>query len=196
MIKGKFINSIVHKLLWLFFIGFTIVLMIWPVTPSVYDPLPIQSVYAIGHLSLFVIIFSLWVINLAILLFFIQGNPWERIALCLFFVLVFVQFWGFKVSPWGNSIDSDWLIGHVNNLNHIGKIPNTGQSALTYFDFPGLIFVDSALQNISGANLFLSVDIYLLLSGVIFTIMLFVAFFKNIKKFFFRCLRSCFGYSV
>jgi hypothetical protein len=131
---------------------------------------------------LFIILFSLWVLNLAILLFFIKGNAWERLSLSLVFVLVFVQFWGFKASPWGNSIDSGWLMGHVNYLNTTATIPNTGNSPLNYFDFPGLIFVGSAVQNMSGCNLFLSVSIYLLLSGVIFTTILFVTFLKILKN--------------
>jgi hypothetical protein len=182
MQKIKISNSTVHKILWLFFLGFTIIIILWPVTPSMYNPLPVQTIYAINSFPLFIVVFFIWVLNLACLLFFMQGNAGERLALCLGFMLVFVQFWGFKVSPWGNTIDSDWLIGHVNYLNHIATIPNTGQSVLRYFDFPGLIFVGSALKNIFGANLFLSVDIYLLLSGVIFTVIFFVTFLKILKN--------------
>ena len=118
-------NSILHKILWLFFLGLTIVVMLWPVTPSMYNPLPVQTIYTINRLPLFIGLFIIWLLNLACLLFFIRGNIWERLALCLIFVFVFVQFWGFKATPWGNSIDSAWIMGHVNYLNNTVIIQNS-----------------------------------------------------------------------
>jgi hypothetical protein len=79
-------------------------------------------------------------------------------------------------------------MGHVNYLNNTATIPDTGTSSLWYFDFPGLTFVGSAMQQICGADLFLAVRIYLLLSGVIFTTMLYVAFLKILKTPFFSAI--------
>jgi len=177
-----------QKVLWTFLLGLTIAIILWPIAPSVYDPLPVQSTYTIKYLPLFIVIFIMWVLNLGALMFLVRGGAWERLALCLVFVLVFVQFWGFKAAPWGNSIDSAWLIGHVNYLNNTATISDTVRQTLWYFDFPGLTFIGSAIQQICGADLFLAVRIYLLSSGVIFSCILYVAFLKILKTTYFSAV--------
>ncbi len=174
------ISQTAQKILWICLLGLTIGIILWPVAPSPSDPLPVQSIYAIKHLTWFAVLFMGWALNLAGLLFFAKGNVWERLALCLVFFLVFVQFWGFAVAPWGNSTDSSWLMGHVNYLEHTAKIP-LGQAALCYFDFPGLALVGSAIQQLSGADLFLTTRLYLLFGGMIFIIILYVLFLKTLR---------------
>lgn len=170
-----------HKVLWICLLGLTIGIIIWTVTPSIYDPLPVQSIYAIKHLPWFIALFSVWVLNLAFLLFFVRGNVWERLALCLVFFLVFIQFWGFKAAPWGNSLDSAWLMGHVNYLEHTTRIPTTEYLALRYFDYPGLTLVGLAVKQLSGTDLFLAIRIYLTLSGLCFVVILYTLFIKLLK---------------
>lgn len=174
----KYLQTRMYKLSWICLLCLSIGIFLWPVEPSPYDPLPVQSISAIKHLSEFVVVFILWVFNLATLLFFIKGNIWERSALCLVFVLVFVHFWGFKVSPLGNSPDSSWLMGHVTYLEQMTIIPRTGHPMLTYFDFPGLTLVGSALKQVNGTNLFLTVRIFLIINGLCFVAVLYTSFLK------------------
>ena len=177
----KYIGPRTQKVLWICLLGLTVAIILWPVAPSVNDPLPMQSIYAIKNLPWFIVVFMGWVLNLAALLFFARGSVWDRLALCLVFIVVFVQFWGFKAAPWGNSIDSSWLMGHVNYLEHTAKIPATGHPTLKYFDFPALTLIGLAIKQVSGADLFLAIRIYLTLSGLFITAILYAAFLKLLR---------------
>jgi hypothetical protein len=69
-------------------------------------------------------------------------------------------------------------MAEVNYILETGKIPPGGHPNLTYFDFPGLHLVDLAVGYTTGMDLFLATHVYLLASGLTFTLVLYVAFLR------------------
>ena len=169
------------KLLWICLAILTTALIWWPVSPSPFDPLPVQSIHAINNLPWFSALFYAWAVVLAALLFLRKGGILEHLGLCLVFTLVFVGFSGLA-SPWGNSLDSALRIAEVNIILESGGIPAAGHPELLYFDFPGLHLVDLALLQSTGLDLFAATRVYLLASGLIFTVILYAAFLKLLKE--------------
>jgi hypothetical protein len=170
-----------RKLLWVCLLGLSTAIVLWPVAPSPYDPLPVQSIHAIPNLPWFIALFYIWAVVLTALLFLARGSVLEHLALCLVFSVVFIGFWGFVANPWGNSWDSGWLMGHVNYLQEMGKIPPGGSPTFRYFDFPGFSLLGLVVADITGTDIFLATRLYLLASGLLFTLILYVAFLKLLK---------------
>ncbi len=166
-----------HKLLLLCLIGLTTLLVLWPISPSPQDPLPVQSVYAIQDLPIFAMTFSAWITCLVVLLFGARGGIWERLILCVAFTVVFIQLWGLA-SPWGNSGDSTWRTAEVKYLLATGRIPSGGALNFPYFDFPGLHLLTVAIAETTGMDVFLTVRVYLLASGLLLTLFLYTAFLR------------------
>jgi hypothetical protein len=163
--------------LWFFLVGVSAVMILWPVSPSPNDPLPVQSIHAIRSLPGFIVFFCGWAVLLVALLFSGKDSMLERLGLCLVFIVVFVEFWGLA-SPWGNSGDSTWRMAEVKYILEMGKIPSGGHPNLRYFDFPGLHLIDLALGYVTGTDLFLTTRAYLLASGLTFTVVLYAAFLR------------------
>jgi hypothetical protein len=156
------------------------VIILWPVSPSPYDPMPVQSIYAIKHLPWFIILFATWTLVIAAILFLVRGGIYERLALCLVFSLVFVNFWTF-VSPWGTHSDSTWLTGHVQYLLDTGQLPPGGHLTLRYFDYPALSLLGVAMVETTGMSVFITVQVFLLMNGFLFVLILYAAFLKFLK---------------
>lgn len=166
-----------QKLLWLWLLWLTIVLVLWPVVPSPYDPLPVQSIYAIRNLPWFAVLFLTWAASLAVLLFGGKGRSPERLLLCMIFSLVFVESWTF-VSPWGTHSDSTWLTAHVRYLGQTNHIPPGDIPALRYFDYPALSLLGVGLMNTTGLGIFKTIQVFLLTNGLVFVLVLYTAFLK------------------
>lgn len=152
-------------------------MILWPVSPSPLDPLPVQSIYAIQNLPWFIALFYAWAVVLAALLFLVKGSTLERLALCLVFTLVFVQFWGLA-TEWGSSEDSAWFMGHVNYLQGGDRLPSGSHPAFPYFDFPGLPLIGMTLAQATGADVFLTARLFSFLNGQVLTFLLYAVFLR------------------
>ncbi len=168
------------KLLWVCLLGLTMAIILWPVAPSPFDPMPVQSIHVIQNLPGFIVLFYAWAVVLAALLFLARGGVFERLALCLVFSIVFVQFWTF-VSPWGTHADTTWLTGHVLYLQDMGQIPAGGHHTFRYFDYPALSLTGCTLQHITGMDIFKAIQVFLLTNGLVFVSILYAAFLKLMR---------------
>ncbi len=171
------LDSVTHKILWICLLFIGAIILMWPVSPTPYDPLPMQSLYAVQHLPWFVVFFYAWGSIFAALLFGAKGSRLERLVLCLVFTMVFVEFWGFA-SPLGNHSDSTWFLAHVDYLDKAGKIPSEGHPVLRYFDFPGFPLLGVAITELTGSNIFTASAAYLLVGGAVFSLIVYSAFLK------------------
>jgi len=155
------------------------VLVLWPIVPSPFDPLPMQSVSAIQHLPWFAVLFNAWAVCFAALLLGISGTARDRLGLCVIFTVVFVGVWGFA-SPWGNHGDSIWQTAEVMHLLGAGKLPPGGHPNFPYLDFPGLHLLALTLVETTGMDVFMAIRVYLLASGVMLTLVLYAMFLRLI----------------
>lgn len=164
------------KIFWAYLLCFTAAVILWPVSPSPGDPLPVQSLYAIQKLPWFSVLFCAWSFFLSALLFLAEGSKWERLALCLVFFITYVLFWTFA-GPWGTHSDSTWITAHVAYLHDTGRIP-VENTNFRYFEYPALQLAGLTLIQTTGLDLFQGVQLFLLVNGIIFVTVLYTAFWK------------------
>jgi hypothetical protein len=148
----------------------TIIVILYPIKLQlIYNSISSQLIFT--NLPLFMVIYSVWLIYIVLLLFYIKAKMARAFLLCLF-SLVFLGFW-IIAAPLGGTADSPWIMGHVNYILANGNI-NPSNQYLSYFNFPSLPILGTFLSLSMSINVFSMSLFYLIFSCLFFTCTLFM----------------------
>ena len=172
-----------RAVLWAILLILTATLLSFPVH-LVNEYRPIQAPHIFDNLALFGVLFSVWMLLLLLLAFTKKDEgdkiSWETTGLAALFGTVFVGFW-VVITPNGSFADGISIMGHVRWLVDEGSIP-VGHANLTYFDFPGMHLLVSALSEFTGMGIFASRTLFLLFNAALFAALLHVFFVRILKS--------------
>jgi hypothetical protein len=140
-------------------------------------------VYIFFDFPLFATLFYTWIFLLIILLFSGSETIFEELALTIIFVLVFSGFW-IIISPGGLCGDDLTYMASIHYLLEEGRIPNNiiGWGTIEELSFPAIQLVNAIFSQVCGLTLFTTRTLFLIMNTFIFTLILFVTFFKILKS--------------
>ena len=157
-------------LMWILLLVLTAALLFFPVN-LVYKYHAIQAPYLFNNLPLFGAIFCVWIFLLLLMLFSREEKggtvDWQNLGLVCVFGLVFIGFW-VVITPFGSAGDDIYNMGLVRWLMQHGSIP-VGHENLTYFEFPGLHLLVSAICMSTGLGVFEGRMLFLLFNAALFS---------------------------
>lgn len=188
------LSQIVQKnlfVIWLLFILLTAAILLFPFQLH-YEYQVIGSASVFGeNLPLFGPLYYIWFAILLLLLFSNGGqnsrqNELQRLALLCIFGVVFFGIWTIN-TPFGDHHDIPWQFGHINYILQTGKIV-LNNSNLDYFQFPGFAILNSIISRCTGLGLIETRTLFMLFSGAIFVLLLYVLFLKALKNSYYSSL--------
>lgn len=174
--RGVIAMDVRHRvLLWILLLLLTVVLLSYPVR-LVCDYHVIQAPYIFENLPLFAALFCVWMLLLLVLAVSKRDGAnnldWENLALACVFGVVFWGFWA-VITPYGSYADDIWNQGHVRWLLQGSSIP-LGHLNLTYFDYPGVHLLVSAISEVTGLGVAGSRTIFLVANALTFSALLYI----------------------
>jgi len=157
-------------LMWILLLLLSAALLSFPATLE-FKYRPIQAPYIFNNLALFGVIFCVWISVLLLMLFSREDKgdkvDWQCVGLACVFGLVFIGFW-VVITPLGSFADDIWNMGHVRWLIEYGTIP-VGSESLTYFEFPAMHLLVTAICMSAGLGVFEGRLLFLLFNGALFS---------------------------
>ncbi len=168
-------NVRIRALLWALLLLLTAIILAYPVR-LVCKYSAIQAPNLFGSLPLFSVLFCVWMLVMLLLAVSktqnSRGPDLENLVLVCVFGLVFWGFW-VVITPYGSYADDIWNQGHVRWLVQEGTIP-IGHKNLTYFDYPGMHLLLSAISELSGLGVAGSRTVFLVANALIFSALLYM----------------------
>ena len=165
--NNQFWSKSSHRLiLWIFLIIFTSIIFLLPAHLN-YAYQAVESLYIFDSLPLFVFVYCSWMLILLLLALTLEGknkNKWEGLALALIFSLVYLCFWTF-IAPvkTGDGLDFTTSVKYISNQGQLfANIP--------YGEFPGLLLLTSALQQVTGISVFAATGTFVIFNALFLAI--------------------------
>lgn len=174
------LNRTYRLCLWILLVLLTTLIVLFPVHLS-YEYHAIESIYVFGGgLPLFTVLFYSWVAILIILLFSRDKvGEWQRAGLLCIFTAGVISWW-LANTPYGGNPDETWQMGHINYLVETGKL-DLSHPVFNYFQFPGFHLALSSLSQVTGLDALHVRTIFILFSGIAFTLLLYLLFIKSLR---------------
>lgn len=166
--------------LWILLLLLTMAILMFPVHLE-YEYHTIQSLYILGNnLSLFGVLYCVWMLLLLVLILSRREAKWEKLALVCLFVMVFLGFWVI-ITPYFRHQD-EWLnASHVQYLLQEGRITLTPRF-LDYFQWPGLHLTGTALSQITGLSIFKVRTLFGVFENLLLATLFYVLLLRYLKN--------------
>jgi hypothetical protein len=162
-----------EKILGIALLVFTAVIIIYP-TQLLLIYTPVGAPYVFQNLPLFLILYNAWfILIIANIVLHKRSAGKQAIILCLF-SLVFLGIWIF-LTPYGQSADTSFQMGHVQYILDNNRV-DPDNPLLAYFQAPGLSILTASLARVTGLTVFMTSSIYLIVSAIALTFIVFVGY--------------------